>query len=181
MMGLLHPCRRFGGALLGVTMTVGLIGCMPPPPDGAPPPVVEAPRQAPRPAPPPPPTAQASATEADFTPKPGGPDDPPAAATVKPTEPQEATAPTPQQIPVLIGLTERDVTRRFGQPISVRKTPAATIWTYQDQACTLEMFLFTDMRSGEQKVLTYQIGGSGYPIHGDRGCLERLGSNAKGG
>ncbi|HJQ60290.1 MAG TPA: hypothetical protein VJ890_25520 [Vineibacter sp.] len=177
----LDSSRRWGGVLLGVSVALSMLGCAAPPPEGTPPPVVEAPRQAPRAAPAPAPTAQASATESDFTPKDGAPADAPSTATVKPPEQQQATAPTPQQVPVLIGLTEGDLTRRYGQPASVRKTPAATVWTYQDAACTLELFLFTDMRSGQQKVLTYQIGGGGYPIHGDRGCLERLGVNGKGG
>lgn len=169
------------GVLVGVALPISLLGCAAPPQDANPPPVLEAPRQAPRPAPPPAPTAQASGQEIGYSPPATAPDDTPSGATAKPLEPQQATAPKPQQIPVLTGLTEADLTRRFGQPTSIRKTPAANVWVYQDQACTLELFLFTDMRSGEQKVLTYQIGGGGRDVHGDRGCLERLGNNGKGG
>lgn len=112
---------------------------------------------------------------------PNAPSDQPSSSTVKPPEINETTAPTRQQTPSLSGLTEAEITRRFGRPTAVRKTPSALIWTYQDQACSLDLFLFTDMRSGEQKVLTYQLGGSGRDVLGDRACLERLAGNGKAG
>ena len=175
--------QGLGCCALSVLLPLGLAGCAQPAPEPPPPPVVAAPKPVARPpAPKPLPTAQASATETTFS-----PDESPASSnktvtgTVKTPESQQATAPTPQQAPSLAGLSEGEVTRRFGRPTNVRKTPSANIWTYQDQACTLDLFLFTDMRSGEQKVLTYQLGGSGRETLGERGCLERLGNNGKTG
>ncbi|MCW5744619.1 MAG: hypothetical protein KIT36_00280 [Alphaproteobacteria bacterium] len=163
-------------------LAFGLSACSQPVQEEPPLPIVEAPKSPPRPAPPKPaPTAQASRAETRFTTSDTTNGNLPSTATVKPPEPQEMTEPTPQQVPSLAGLTEQEVTRRFGPPTSVRKTPAASIWTYRDESCTLELFLFTDMRSGGQKVLTYQLSGSGRDILGDRGCLERLGSHGKAG
>ena len=177
-----NPYRRLGGCLLTVLVSLGLAGCAQPEPE-PPPPVAVKPKPAPRPpAPKPLPTAQAAAQETAFS-----PDESPAnsnktiTGTSKTPDSQEATAPTPQQAPSLAGLSEGEVTRRFGKPATVRKTASANIWTYQDQACTLDLFLFTDMRSGEQKVLTYQLGGTGRETLGERGCLERLGNNGKAG
>jgi hypothetical protein len=177
-----NPHRRLGGLVLTVLVPLGVAGCAQPAPE-PPPPVAVAPKPPPRPpAPRPLPTAQASAKETAFS-----PDESPAnsnktiTGTSKTPDTQEATVPTPQQAPSLAGLSEGEVTRRFGKPATVRKTPSANIWTYQDQACTLDLFLFTDMRSGEQKVLTYQLGGTGRETLGERGCLERLGNNGKTG
>lgn len=177
----LIPYRRFGGCASAVLMTLVVAACAQPAPPQAPPPVVTAPKPIQRAAAPKPvSTARASATETSFSPDDGPSSGKPTGGMVKAPEPQ-ATAPTPQQAPSLSGLTEGEVTRRFGRPAAVRKTPSANIWTYQDQACTLDLFLFTDMRSGEQKVLTYQLGGSGRETLGERGCLERLGNNGKTG
>ena len=174
--------RTLGGCLSGTLLALGLAACSQPEPPPQPPVVVAKPKPPPRPAPPKPaPSAQAAAAETAFTPDEGPASTKPSSATVKAPESQQATAPTPQRAPSLAGLTEADITRRFGRPTTVRKTPSANIWTYQDQACTLELFLFTDMRSGEQKVLTYQLSGGGRETLGERGCLERLGNNAKAG
>lgn len=177
-----NPCRALCRWLFAATLAAALAACAQPPPPPAPPPVVQAPKPPPRPAPPKPaPAAQAAATETSFSAGDGPTGGKSTTATAKAADAQEATTPTPQQVPSLAGLTESDVTRRFGQPASIRKTPSANIWTYQDQACTLDLFLFTDMKSGEQKVLTYQLGGSGRDVLGERGCLDRLGHNGKNG
>ncbi len=183
MVRIFNRCQGLGGRILCVVLPLGLVGCAQPAPEPPPPPVAAPKPVARPPAPKPLPTAQAAATETSFS-----PDESPASSnkTVtgtagKTPETQQATAPTPQQAPSLAGLSEGEVTRRFGRPATVRKTPSANIWTYQDQACTLDLFLFTDMRSGEQKVLTYQLGGSGRETLGESGCLERLGNNAKSG
>lgn len=179
MFGKVDPRRSVLG-LVGAVLPLALVACSQPAPP--PPPVVAAPpKPAVRPAPPKPPAPQATGTESAFTAGPGIAGNRPLSATVKAPEVNEATAPTPQQMPSLSGLTEAEVTRRFGPPTTVRKTPSALIWTYRDQACTLDLFLFTDMRSGEQKVLTYQLGGSGRDVLGDRACLERLTGNGKTG
>jgi hypothetical protein len=176
----IHP--RFSRGFLAASLLAGLAACNTPPPPPPPLPVAMAPKPVPRPVPPKPaPTAQATATETSFTPQEGPLEGNPTAGTIKTPETQEATAPTPQQAPSLAGLSEDAVTRRFGPPATIRKTPSANVWTYQDQACTLDLFLFTDMRTGAQKVLTYQFGGSGRDTLGERGCLERLGHNGKQG
>jgi hypothetical protein len=180
MFGNINPLRRPLCCLVGAALPFALAACSHPPPP--PPPVIVAPPKPVAHRPPPKrPTAQASATEASFVSGPDAPPGQPTSRTVKQPEPAEATEPTRQQTPSLAGLTEGEITRRFGRPTAVRKTPSALVWTYQDQACTLDLFLFTDMRSGEQKVLTYQLGGNGRDVLGDRGCLERLTANGKTG
>ncbi|TWT10227.1 hypothetical protein [Reyranella sp. CPCC 100927] len=176
--------RRVCGGLFVAALLLGAAACSHPEPPPPPPPVAVVPKPAPKPpAPKPAPTAQAAATEISFSASEGptSPTKPTTNGTVKVPESQEATAPTPQQVPSLTGLSEEDVTRRFGRPANIRKTSSANIWTYQDQACTLDLFLFTDMRTGAQKVLTYQFGGSGRETMGERGCLDRLGHNGKSG
>ncbi|TXL76367.1 hypothetical protein FHP25_12015 [Vineibacter terrae] len=173
---------RFFRGISAAWIVAGVAACSTPPPPPPPLPVAMAPKPVARPAPPkPPPAAQAAATEISFTPQEGPLEGKPTTSTVKGPEPQEATAPMPQQAPSLAGLSEDAVTRRFGPPATIRKTPSANVWTYHDQACTLDLFLFTDMRTGAQKVLTYQFGGSGRETLGERGCLERLGHNGKQG
>jgi hypothetical protein len=178
MIGIFRVYRKIAGVLAGVMIPLSLAACSQPEPPPPPPIAMAPPKPVPRPAPPqpPPPTATESTFSADGPGKTDGP-----LASVKPPEPQEATEPKPQTAPSLAGLTEDDITKRFGKPANVRKTPSAVIWTYQDQACTRDLFMFPDMRSGQQKVLTYQLGGSGRDVLGERGCLERLGQNGKAG
>jgi len=183
MTEIVNVYRRFWAGLFAGPLMLGAAACSHPEPPPPPPPVAVAPKPVPRPAPPKPmPTAQAGTTEASFSPD-EGPTSPSKATngTVRAPESQEATAPMSQQAPSLAGLSEDAVTRRFGRPANIRKTPSANVWTYQDQACTLDLFLFTDMRTGAQKVLTYQFGGSGRETMGERGCLDRLGHNGKTG
>jgi len=183
MTRIVNVYRRFCGTFSAGSLLFLAAACSHPEPPPPLPPVAVAPKPVPRPAPPKPvPTAQAAATETSFSAD-EGPTSPgkPTNGTVKAPESQEATAPMPQHAPSLAGLSEDDVTRRFGRPANIRKTPSANVWTYQDQACTLDLFLFTDMRTGAQKVLTYQFGGSGRETMGERGCLDRLGHNGKTG
>ncbi|HKU96153.1 MAG TPA: hypothetical protein VJR58_12805 [Vineibacter sp.] len=183
MTKIINVYRKLFGGCFAASLMLGAAACSHPEPPPPPPPVAVAPKPVPRPVPPKPvPTAQAAATEVSFSVS-EGPTSPNKATngTVRTPESQEATAPMPQQAPSLAGLSEDDVTRRFGRPANIRKTPSANVWTYQDQACTLDLFLFTDMRTGAQKVLTYQFGGSGRETMGERGCLDRLGHNGKTG
>jgi hypothetical protein len=178
MFGNVSAYRTACARSLGALLLCGLAACSAPEPEAPPPLILESPAPPPKPAPAkPPPAAQAAVTEQSYTPDKGESGNQPTGGTVKVPDPQQATAPTPQQAPSLAGLSEGDVTKRFGKPANIRKTPSASIWTYQDQACTLDLFLFTDMRSGEQRVLTYQLSGSGRDVLGERGCLERLGNN----
>ncbi len=181
MIGMLRVYRKIAGGLAGVMIPLSLAACSQPQPPPPVPIAMAPPKPAPRPAPPKPPAPTAAATESTFSADNPGKSDGPLVSSVKPSEPQEKTEPTPQTAPSLAGLTESDVTKRFGKPANIRKTPSAVIWTYEDQACTLDLFMFPDMRSGQQKVLTYQLGGSGRDVLGERGCLERLGQHGKAG
>lgn len=181
MIGTVNAYRTPYACLVGVALMCGLAGCAAPEPEPPPPLILESPAPPPKPVPmKPPPTAQAAVAEKTFTPEESQSGSKPSGGTVKVPDTQQATVPTPQQAPSLSGLSEGDVTKRFGKPANIRRTPSANIWTYQDQACTLDLFLFTDMRSGEQRVLTYQLSGSGREVLGERGCLDRLGNNNNG-
>jgi hypothetical protein len=181
MIGTVLAHRTLYARVAGVALMCGLAGCAVPEPEPPPPLILESPAPPPKPvAAKPLPAAQSAVAEKPFAPEEAQTASTPSGGTVKVPDTQQATLPTPQQAPSLAGLSEGDVTKRFGKPANIRRTPSANIWTYQDQACTLDLFLFTDMRSGEQRVLTYQLSGSGREVIGERGCLERLGNNNNG-
>ena len=121
-------------ALMGVLYLAGCADRK----DAAPPPL---PPLAPLPVPP---TPEVKAPEAVIPPVP--PPKPPI-----PRQP-EKTVYMPDE---LIGLDQPGVVKLLGSPIDSRNEGAARVLTYRGKTCQLDVILFLDVKSGTERVLSY--------------------------
>ncbi len=101
--------------------------------------------------PPPPPPAPLPA------PEPEAPEPPTLIPPVPPHKPPipklpEKTVYLPDE---LIGLDQPGVTRLLGNPVDSRDEGAAHVLTYRGKNCQLDVILFLDVKSGTERVLSY--------------------------
>ncbi|MDY0881229.1 hypothetical protein ACFPL7_16695 [Dongia soli] len=86
---------------------------------------------------------------------------PAAAAPSEPAtpEPTEEAPPPPAagQPNDMIGQNEAGIRSLVGDPATTRNEGSTTVWSYRKEGCALDLFLFYDVKTGERRVLTYEI------------------------
>lgn len=93
--------------------------------------------------PPPPPAATARSNQVAALPVPVPP---PKDRVTQPIEPE-----------TLVGLSQEETRRLFGNPSAMRDEPPAVIWTYGSSGCGLDIFFYLDLGTQTFKALTYDL------------------------
>lgn len=57
----------------------------------------------------------------------------------------------------MIGRDESGIRSLIGEPTKTRTEGSTTVWSYQKDGCSLDLFLFYDVKTGAQRVLSYEI------------------------
>jgi hypothetical protein len=57
----------------------------------------------------------------------------------------------------MIGRDESGIRSLIGEPTKTRTQGSTTVWSYQKDGCSLDLFLFYDVKTGAQRVLSYEI------------------------
>ena len=103
--------------------------------------------------PPPPPAPPITAPEEAVVPAIPKPAPPPA-----PPKPVPKPVPKPEANPEeLVGLDRDEVGRLLGDPDESRIEGGAHILTYKKHECRLELILFLDVKTGTDRVLSYDM------------------------
>lgn len=64
---------------------------------------------------------------------------------------------TPNQPNEMIGRDENGIRSLIGNPTKTRTEGSTTVWSYEKDGCALDLFLFYDVKTGAQRVLSYEI------------------------
>lgn len=107
------------------------------------------------------------------SPKPLPPEPPQVAAVVPPVPPSPAVVPAPTRLTtayasphLLVGKTEDAVRALLGEPEARRPEGSSEVWRYETANCPMELYFFTDLKTGEMKALAYQLD-AGCPLVAD--------------
>ena len=57
----------------------------------------------------------------------------------------------------MIGRDENGIRALIGNPTKTRTEGSTTVWSYEKDGCALDLFLFYDVKTGAQRVLSYEI------------------------
>lgn len=57
----------------------------------------------------------------------------------------------------MIGRDENGIRALIGAPTKTRTEGSTTVWSYEKDGCALDLFLFYDVKTGAQRVLSYEI------------------------
>lgn len=71
---------------------------------------------------------------------------------------QNSSAETGNAFPnpnTLVGLSPHETHLRLGEPTVVREDPPATIWTYHAGPCVLSLYLYSNVKTRELRVLAF--------------------------
>lgn len=85
----------------------------------------------------------------------------------------EATAPPPPA-KQLIGLDQGAATRLLGAASAHYEAPPATVWSYRNAACELDLYFYLDLRSGKMRTLHYAFKGDAAEPGHRQDCLRSL-------
>lgn len=92
----------------------------------------------------------------------------PATTSPDTAAPTDSTAPEPTEEPSpppaaagqpndMLGQNEAGIRSMVGDPATTRTEGSTTVWSYRKEGCALDLFLFYDVKTGERRVLTYEI------------------------
>ena len=87
--------------------------------------------------------------------------------------PPDATAPPPAPRQ-LIGLDQGAATRLLGAASAHYEAPPATVWSYRNAACELDLYFYLDLRSGKMRTLHYAFKGDAAEPDRRQDCLRSL-------
>ena len=77
----------------------------------------------------------------------------------------------------LVGLSQSDATKLFGQPAERRNLPPSEIWTYHSTICDVKLFFYPEVGTRTFRALTYQIDNRGVSDAIHNACLSNLTNN----
>jgi len=75
-------------------------------------------------------------------------------ASLPKSEPDHAPVGQPND---MIGRDENGIRSMIGNPTKTRTEGSTTVWSYEKDGCVLDLFLFYDVKTGAQRVLSYEI------------------------
>ncbi len=88
--------------------------------------------------------------------------------------PVQRPLPPPLDPESLIGSNEAEVIQTLGTPSDTRMEAPATIWSYGDDSCSLDLYYFLDVSGNSLRVLNYQVRTAEDTEAMRRKCLRRL-------
>jgi hypothetical protein len=104
----------------------------------------------------------------DGTPEDDGAAPEPAPIPPRPDEKPGPPAPSGQD---LVGLTTAETFQLLARPKETAKESPATVWTYEQAGCRLELFFYFDLESQEQRTLAFDLDPGGDAIGAEAFCL----------
>jgi hypothetical protein len=74
----------------------------------------------------------------------------------------------------LVGLSEQQVQKRFGQPAAQEQHQPGTAWIYRDAECRLAVSFYPDVRTHNYKALGYEVKSNADTNAGKSRCTARF-------
>jgi hypothetical protein len=99
------------------------------------------------------------------------------------TDAQRETAPIPEKLSSLLGLSDVSITDIFGRPHEAEENGASIIWNYTTSKCSLQIVFYPDIEDETYHALQYALtDGNGESPEDSRPCLDHIQStNSHGG
>lgn len=85
--------------------------------------------------------------------------------------PDHKTAGQPSE---MIGRDENGIRALIGAPTKTRTEGSTTVWSYEKDGCALDLFLFYDVKTGAQRVLSYEIKPSATDSNAMQACYDKF-------
>ena len=85
-----------------------------------------------------------------------------------------ANAPSVTDALHLMGLSQTDTTKRFGEPAERKNLPPSQIWIYHSTVCDLKMFFYPEVGGPAFRALTIHIDDHGADDESHSTCLSSL-------
>lgn len=77
----------------------------------------------------------------------------------------------------MIGRDENGIRALIGAPARTRTEGSTTVWSYEKDGCSLDLFLFYDVKTGAQRVLSYEIKPTATDSDAIQACYNKFHSN----
>ena len=77
----------------------------------------------------------------------------------------------------MIGRDENGIRALIGAPARMRTEGSTTVWSYEKDGCSLDLFLFYDVKTGAQRVLSYEIKPNATDTDAIQACYNKFHSN----
>ncbi|HVI87185.1 MAG TPA: hypothetical protein VM659_02730 [Dongiaceae bacterium] len=77
----------------------------------------------------------------------------------------------------MIGRDENGIRALIGAPAKTRTEGSTTVWSYEKDGCSLDLFLFYDVKTGAQRVLSYEIKPSATDSNAIQACYNKFHNN----
>jgi hypothetical protein len=77
----------------------------------------------------------------------------------------------------MIGRDENGIRALIGAPAKTRTEGSTTVWSYEKDGCSLDLFLFYDVKTGAQRVLSYEIKPSATDSDAIQACYNKFHNN----
>jgi hypothetical protein len=74
----------------------------------------------------------------------------------------------------MIGRDESGIRALIGEPAKTRTEGSTTVWSYQKDGCSLDLFLFYDVKTGAQRVLSYEIRPNATDSNAIQACYDKF-------
>lgn len=74
----------------------------------------------------------------------------------------------------MIGRDENGIRALIGAPTKTRTEGSTTVWSYQKDGCALDLFLFYDVKTGAQRVLSYEIKPNATDNNAIQACYDKF-------
>lgn len=77
----------------------------------------------------------------------------------------------------MIGRDENGIRALIGAPAKMRTEGSTTVWSYEKDGCSLDLFLFYDVKTGAQRVLSYEIKPNATDTDAIQACYNKFHNN----
>lgn len=77
----------------------------------------------------------------------------------------------------MIGRDENGIRALIGPPAKTRTEGSTTVWSYEKDGCSLDLFLFYDVKTGAQRVLSYEMKPTATDSDAIQACYNKFHSN----
>ncbi len=74
----------------------------------------------------------------------------------------------------MLGRDENGIRALIGEPTKTRTEGSTTVWSYQKDGCALDLFLFYDVKTGAQRVLSYEIKPNATDSNAIQACYDKF-------
>jgi hypothetical protein len=77
----------------------------------------------------------------------------------------------------MIGRDENGIRALIGAPAKTRTEGSTTVWSYEKDGCSLDLFLFYDVKTGAQRVLSYEMKPTATDSDAIQACYNKFHNN----